>query len=56
MTILGLQHRRGGPVLFLQNILDEKESSDDLQQHAGDADTEILEAKGEGAEHQRLDE
>jgi len=42
--------------LFLQNKLDEKIAPDDLQQHAGDADTEILEPKGEGAEHQRLDE
>ena len=42
--------------LFLQKIFDDEISADDLQQHAGDADTEILEAKGEGAEHQRLDE
>ena len=42
--------------LFLQNKLDEKIAPDDLQQHAGDADTEILEADGEGAEHERLDE
>ena len=49
------KERIGGHILFLQYVLDKEIAANDLEQHAGNADAEVLETEGERAEHERLD-